>query len=506
MTTLIKNVTVVDGSGSPPFKGDVLLRGAHIVAVGDFPSYNADEIIYGNELFLSSGFIDVNVSSDRTHAIFFEPEFNDFLKQGITTVLLGQCGFSLAPSLYGMLHEHDTWKGFVSMNANWRTFAEFLDELSRTYRFGLHVGSLVGHRSMREDIVRTPGEFRKLSASELRIFRTLLEKSIKEGAFGFSTGLGYVPYDKTPYHELRALTDVVARRKGVYMTHIRNETDEIFPSVREVVQLAQDVSVRTIISHFRPFLGFEEEFMKALAYMEEKFTRAHVYFDVNPFPYSAVRADSFLPKKIEQLPLDVALTYLHDEKEEKELLATLRHVDPKNAFISTAPGMSFLQGVSLYAFAQNRKVSGRRALLEFMKTTKLRGVLFYKNLDRLSIEKALASSQSLVSTNSSHFAKNAVFRPDRAVGTFPEFLRTADALGMSIEKTVAKITSIPASLLGLEKRGMIAPGFFADIVLFSKDGGISSVFVDGVRVVSDGHRTSERAESGGMLRKTPLKA
>jgi len=491
----------VDGSGQSPVKADVLVRDRYIAAVGSFPSFKADDVLFGNEQYLSSGFVDMNASSDRTLALFSEPTFGDFLKQGVTSVLMGQCGFSLAPSVYGSLHTHQSRDSKHVANSNWRTFGEFLDTLSKNWAFGANIGSLAGHRVMREDIVHDPSKFRKLSAGELRVFRHLLLRTLEEGSFGFSSGLGYVPYTQTPYHEMRALADVVAQHKGLYAVHMRNETDGLLDSVKEVVKLAQDVSVRTIISHLRPFVGYEQEFEQALELLARKFSKAHVYFDMNPFPYSAVRADAFLPRRMQDMDIEAALSYLRDPASEKNLLQELPLVDARDAMVFRAPDMPFLRGVSLFDFAQNRHVSSKKALLEFMRATKLRGVLFYKNLNPNYIAKGLLSSQSLVSTNSSHATDVAAFRPKRATDTFPEFLRIADRAGMPIEKAVAKITSVPASLAGIEKRGMVAAGFYADLVLCSKDGSISNVFVNGRRAVADGQFKPAEATSGNVLYK-----
>jgi len=505
MTTVIKNVQIVDGSGRAPFKADVLVREPFIAAVGNFPTFKADEVLFGNEQFLSSGFVDINISSDRTLALFSNPACGDFLQQGITSVLMGQCGFSLAPSLYGTLHAHQSREDEYHMNCNWKTVGEFLDVLSRRYRFGVNIASLVGHRVMREDITHNPKKFEKLSAGELRTFRQMLSASLEEGAFGFSTGLGYSPYAKTPYHELRALADVVVHQKGLYTVHLRNETDGLLNSVKEVVTLAQDTSVRTNISHLRPFIGHEDQFEQAVRLLERRFAKAHVYFDINPFPYSAVRVDAFLPKRMRAMDRDAVCAVLADPRMEKEFLEELPSINTREAIIFRVPDMPFLRGLSLASFGRNRRVSSRKALLEFMRVTKLRGVLFYKNLNSEYITKGIVSPQSLISTNSSHAANEKSFRPNRMIQTFPEFIRIANRSGMAIEKAVAKITSIPASLIGFEKRGMITGGFYADLVLFSADGSVSNVFVNGKRVVADGQLVSNVAVSGDVLRKKRMR-
>lgn len=501
MTTLIKNVQVVNGGGGAPVKADVLIREPFIAAIGNFPMFKADQVIFGNEQFLSPGFIDINTSSDRTLALFSNPTCEDFLLQGITSILFGQCGFSLAPSLYGTLHAHQSREDEYHMNCNWRTFGEFVDTLDHAYAFGPNIASLVGHRVVREDLTHNPKKFEKLSMEQIRMFRNVLGTSLREGAFGFSVGLGYAPYTKTSYHELRALADVVAQHKGLCTIHLRNETDSLLLSVKEIVTLAQDTSVRASISHLRPFIGHEEQFDHVLRFLERRFSKAHVYFDINPFPYSAIRVDAFLPSWLAAMDRGVALATLLDPRMEKKILEELPSLNTREALIFRVPTMPFLRGMPLVLFGRNRRVSSRKALLEFMRVTKLRGVLFYKNLNSEYIRKGILSPQSLIATNSSHSGSFVSFRPNRMTDTFPEYIRIAGRAGVSIEKTIEKITATSAALVGLTKRGVLTPGYYADMVLLSGDGTISNVFVNGRRVVADGRMMPLEAQTGYVLRK-----
>ena len=214
MITLIKNIICVDGTGQPPYKADVLIKGKKILAVGSFPSYRADETIMGNEAYCVPGFFDMNASSDKYLTLFSQPWQADFLLQGVTSMMIGNCGFSLSPLFYGSLSSFSHWGGNDRVNINWKSVSEFLDVLDRQYAMGINVATLVGHKVIREALMKDPSEMRSLSPNELQVFRSVLTNAVAQGAFGFSTGLGYYPYQQISYHEVRALADAVKKAGG----------------------------------------------------------------------------------------------------------------------------------------------------------------------------------------------------------------------------------------------------------------------------------------------------
>jgi len=504
MVTLIKNVMLFDGGARPPFKADVLVRDDAILALGIFPNYKADRVINGNDGYLTPGFIDVDAGSDRYLTVFTAPAHRDFVSQGITTILMGHCGFSLAPTLYGKLEHFFNWSRKDAVNVNWRGVGELLGVLEKR-PLNVNVATLVGHKVMREDILKNPAEFRKLTANELRVLRSLLAMSLDEGAFGLSSGLGYFPYQDTPYHELRALLDVVHEHRGIYTTHLRNEREQLAQAVEETIKLAQETAVPTIISHLRPFIGFEEEYRKALSLIEGKTAKADVYFDINPFDASAVALDTLLPVALQHRDRGAALECLKDKSVARDVSATLPDIDAKDITILNAPEMEFLNGKTLFEFAQNRGLGTRAALLSLMEVTKLRGVVFYRNLNQEEVDRALFSERALISTNSPSFDDLLTFKPERSYKTFPTFLERATGK-MPLEKAVARVTGTPARILGLERRGFVSGGYAADLVLLSRDLAVSMVMVNGVVTVENGKAVEGVRSSGRILRRVASRA
>lgn len=502
MTTLIKNVQIIDGTGISPFKGDVLVRDETIVAVGNFPNYKADTVISGNDAYLCPGFIDVNASSDRYLTLFSSPLHTNFITQGVTSILIGQCGFSLAPSLYGPLRHFTDWAPTSTINSNWSTVEELLDSFEKSFSFGVNVGTLVGHKVIREDLLKDPRVWRPLTINELRIFRSILSDALAQGAFGFSTGLGYYPYQQTTYHELRALVEVVARSKGLYATHVRNEKADLFLSIQEAVKLAQDVSVRVLINHLRPFIGFESEFEKSLALIGDKAKETDIHFSTNPFSYSVVPLDSFLLHDMHSWERYKILESLQDPAVVRLMIKSMPKINAREAIIVHAPGIEFVNGMSLYDFAQNRQITIPQAIIALLQATKTRGFLFYENLNQDLIDKTILSDRALIASNSPSIDASAKFYPERAKHTFSLFLDKASRSSLSIEAAIARLTGIPARVIGLTKRGYIQSGAYADMVLLSKDFIPLRVWVNGKGVLEEGVAVARpQTPYGRVLRK-----
>src|SRR3989344_3676031 len=161
---LIKQAQIADGTGKPLYRSDILIDGAKISAIGSFTQKKADIIIDGLGLIATPGFIDVNSNSDHYLSLFTNPHQKDFLLQGITTIIGGQCGSSLAPLLYGSLVSISRWASTDLVNVDWHTLAEFFKVLKKM-KLGVNFGTLTGHSTIRRDLVGD--EIRDLTQTEM---------------------------------------------------------------------------------------------------------------------------------------------------------------------------------------------------------------------------------------------------------------------------------------------------------------------------------------------------
>jgi N-acyl-D-aspartate/D-glutamate deacylase len=481
MTLLIKNVQIVGGSRGTEGGSDVFVSDNKISAIGNFPNKRADTILDGQGAYLCPGFVDVNTGSDHYLTLFDNQSQEDSLRQGVTAIMGGMCGSSLAPLLYGSLESIQKWGDTDRVNVNWHTMAEFMKAMDRRPP-AVNFGTLVGHSTIRRAIVGDA--LRDLTKNELNVFARTLEASLAEGAFGLSTGLGYVHARKTPFSELRTLAEIVKRSGAVYATHLRKDAAGIKESVEETIKLAKETGVSVLISHFAPVVGVEKEYEEALALIEDLPSDIDLHFDVSPSASSLMPIYTFLPEWVQTGGLRLIEANINDEWLLPRIKKEIPPLDEENLIIAQAPGNEILVGRSLKEIREIYEVDDSRdALLRLMQALQLKGSVLYKNLNADLIARALASKRSLVASNAPSFGDRTSgikhFKSDRTTSTFSSFLALAEERSMMpFEDAVKKITLAPANKFGITGRGAVAEGNFADLVCF-RGGDVKFTVVNG---------------------------
>lgn len=499
MTTLIRNAVIVAPGKKSTERLDVFVSGEKISAIGSFPQRIADEVIDAEGAYLAPGFIDVNTDSDHYLSLFSNPRQDDFLRQGVTTIVGGQCGASLAPLLYGSLESIQKWVDVSKVNVDWHLTGELLKVLDKQ-KLGVNFATLVGHSTIRRALV---GEtLRDLSPNEIQIFKTVVRQALREGAFGFSSGLSYIHSFHTPSEELQKLAAVVRDEKGLYATHLRKAKEDIHHSVEETITLARSVKIPTVISHYLPVKGFEKQYQHGLEQISNISHDQPFYFDLYPFDVSVLPLYTFLPAWAQNGGLGAMNINLADEWMSKKILRDLPNFEEDDFTVSRAVNNETLVGSNLGDIARMYGLrSTSEALLKLMQTTKLKASIFYHNVNMEVVKTALAHPRSLIASNAASFHENKLMRkPARASGTFPAFLKLLekDRL-LPLKEGIQKITATPAKLYGFNDRGEVKEGFIADLACF-KDGAIKFTMVGGVVAFRDGHFTGRRA--GKVLRHT----
>ncbi len=499
---------MVDGRGGPARRADIVLKDDQIAAVGALRNHDAEVVIDGLGTITAPGFIDVNTDSDHYLSLFTDPLQQDFLKQGVTTIIGGHCGSSLAPLLYGTLESIRKWGDTSGTNVDWNTMAEFLKTLERI-KLGVNFGTLVGHSTIRRALI---GEDRRdLTERELDVFKEIVTTALKEGALGLSTGLGYSHGRVTPYLEIKELVSIVAKYNGVYATHLRNEREEIVKATQEALLTAKETGARTLISHFRPITGYENEFEEALNLIDQNPDKLNLHFDLYPFNYSILPIYTLLPEWAQGGSLEHMYEQITDENSEVEIIRDLPTFRSDDLMIARASGFDYLVGKTIGQFSKGQGMTLKQGLVHLMKITKLKAVLFHKNINLAVAQNALLSERALVASNSPSLLENKnVLENDRAKKTFTEFLHLLSKYKKkSLEWAVAKVTSEPAKLFNLKNRGVIKEGATADLVMMRPmvpnaplggDNKIVNVFIGGQLVVKDGETTGLRV--GQILRRT----
>ncbi len=504
MTVIIKNVRPLAAARQLPQQVDVLISGDKISAFGSFPSKGADETIDGQGAYLSPGFVDVNTDSDHYLTLFDDPAQEDFLMQGVTTIIGGQCGSSLAPLIYGGLESVRKWADISKVNVGWHSLAEFVSVLEKK-RIGVNFGTLVGHSTIRRALV---GESqRALTKNELSIFLEVLKKSLHEGGFGFSTGLGYIHSRNTPYQEIKSFLKIVKNYDGVYATHLRKSGDGLAESIEETLKVHNETGVKTVISHFLPHFGEEEEYEKALEEFAKLPGTSDFNFDVYPFNHTIVPLYTLLPEWAQRDNLETMNKLLQDEWQRSKILKEIPKLEPDSIVVSKAPKNEAVVGHSLGELSSIYGMKNPKdALMRLMMTTNLKAVVFYKNINERLIKTALSHPRSLIASNAASSADKSdekSLKSERALSTFKKFISlAANENLMPLEKAVRKITSIPAEKFNLRGRGELKEGNFADLVVFGagegKDTEIKAVVANGKVAVKDG--ILKNGEAGKILR------
>jgi N-acyl-D-amino-acid deacylase len=245
-TILIRNGTIIDGSARPGIVGDVAIDEGRVVALGPSLTVDAEKIIDADGLVVAPGFIDIKTHSDFVLPI--NPKAESKVRQGVTTEIIGHCGFSVAPVLPG---KTQLLADYLSGGAPWLPFKEmsFPEYLDTFPAVAVNTGMLVGHNTLRLMVMGL--EDRAPSEAELGQMMGLLEDGLRAGALGMSTGLFTPPGGFARPDEIKALCAVLRRYNAAYFTHIRDEANEVMEAIGEAIDIARDCGVHVEIVHLK---------------------------------------------------------------------------------------------------------------------------------------------------------------------------------------------------------------------------------------------------------------
>ena len=515
---IIKNAQVIDGTGSHPRLADVAIEQDKIVEVGDLSRASAQEVIDGTGSYLAPGFIDIQNHSDVYWLLFDRPGADSMLAQGITTIAVGSCGASLAPLLGpDALLSIQKWHDLKGVNVNWATVGEYLKELSNLH-LGVNVATLVGYSTMRRGIIGD--EVRALDETEQAVLQRAIRESIASGAFGVSSGLSYTHESAITTPELLALAQTVKECEALLSVHLRSEGQKLTESVEEALQLTSKTGVSLKISHFKS-TGKDNwsQLPEAIGLIEDAYQKhSSVLFDVYPYDFVWQILYTYLPKWAYQGGRAAMLANLKDPEKRAKVLAhlTTTRTDYSQLIVASTTMPLNVNGKTLSRIAASQGTTSEEALLTTVEHGGSEVMVFDHVMDMAQVRELLAHPLSMVATDGAGFPvdwEHGLVHP-RSFGSMPAFLEMSV---LPIHKAIQKITSTPAQKLGIEKRGKIEPGFFADLVMFSPDvkaratevnpykfpTGIQTVIVNGATAVDHGQLVSGRTprSSGRVLRK-----
>jgi len=465
--TLIRNVQILDGSGSEPLHGAVAISDGRIQAIGDLSGYSAAETLDGNAHVLAPGFIDVHTHDDL--CVIRAPEMLPKLSQGVTTVIVGNCGISAAPvrlsrgfpDPMNLLGEEDAF--------HYPTFAEYASAVASA-KPTVNVAALVGHTALRNNHLDRLD--RAASASEIAAMQKELGEALDHGAIGLSTGLAYLSANSASVEEVQRLTEVLTGTGAVYTTHLRSETDHVLPAMDEAFQVGQKARVPVIVSHLKcagvDNWGRSPEVLQSL-----ELARANQAVGCDCYPYAASSSTLDLRQVDERVTITITWSKSHPDFTGQNL-----------ADIAATWGVSQLEAA--------RRLEPAGAIYHSISEDDMRAIL--RN------PATMIGSDGLPNDPLPH---------PRLWGTFPRVLGrySRDLRLFSVAEAIRKMTSLPAETFRLQSRGRIQEGYLADLVLFdatrildtatftvpvSPSVGIEAVWVNGVLSYREGSYTGRR--------------
>lgn len=517
---LIKNGTLIDGSGKPMFRGNVAVKDQSIVGVGAVDGL-ADRIIDASGHYVTPGFIDVNNHSDTYWELIAHPELESLLRQGVTTIVGGNSGSSLAPlARRDIIRSIQKWTDINKINFNWLSMSEFFTEVEKR-RPALNFASLVGHGTLRRGAMQD--ETRPIKDSEVELMERMLRRAIEEGAIGFSTGLLYTHARGASVHELLRLVDIVKKEGGVYATYVRDEADGLVRAVEEAITVARKSKIPLHISHLKAVGKKNWPLMDEVFNLIETaaMNEVEVTFDVYPYTVTGSVLYTFLPTWITENGRKLMLARLRDPAVREIVLDEMKKndIDYSAMLIAVSSLNRSLSRRRVSDIAQAHGKSPEEVVLSVLEASEGRAIVSLETLSEKNVEKAIRHPFSIISSNGVGYNLAHAETGDRVhprnFGTFPkvlaEYVRSRKVL--SWEEAVHKMTGKPALKFRLKRRGLLQEGYAADVVVLNPETvedratmeepyqypeGISWVVVNGTLVVEQGVCTGQRP--GEILR------
>jgi N-acyl-D-amino-acid deacylase len=521
--TLIRNARVIDGTGAPWFQGDLRISGGRIAAIGPSLPANNAEIIDAGGCYLAPGFIDAHCHDDLI--CLREPDRPEKARQGVTTLVVGNCCFSLYPATSGsaeILRQH--FSGLLGETRPEEVFDSF-DGYRRALELpgiALNLVSLVGHAAIRLAVLGY--QRRPASDDEIKTMQALLARQLGQGAAGLSLGLVYPPSAYADDRELRALAETVRAHGRLLTAHIRSYEAGLLNSIDEFVAVLRASGAAGLLSHLqsagRPNWG---AIPKALARLEA--ARAEgidISFDMYPYLAGSSYMLQLLPPAALEGGLEALRARLADPAAREALRRLVEQGDPDphadqskivligwgNVLISGTghPALKPLEGKTMIDAARELGISPFDLMVRCIEEDDGQTLIIMFQQDESDLRASFTHRLHMVGSDG--IPRPGTKPHPRGYGSFPRVAGrlTREAGWLTLEDAVRRMTAMPAQRFALSDRGLLRPGMTADLVLFDDSimdqatfeaptlmpTGIRWVFVAGQAVIADGHGTSAR--------------
>ncbi|HRE50202.1 MAG TPA: D-aminoacylase [Flavitalea sp.] len=495
---VITNGKIIDGSGNNWYYGDVAIRDGKIIKVGDASGYAAGKIIDAEKKIVAPGFIDVH---GHIEAIVQRPEALNYLHNGVTTVITGNCGGSA------------------------RDISDFFRQVDSA-QTGINVATLVGHNTVRTMVMQH--ESRKPTSEEQQRMEELVEKAMLEGALGMSTGLIYIPGTFSETEEVVDLAKVAAKHRGIYVSHIRNEGNSVEKAVDEAIEIGRQSGAPVQISHFKVSSKALWGHSKRTIGMVEEARRNGYDVTIDQYPYTAssTNLNSRLPSWVFSGGRDSALYRLKDpatrKKIKEEAIKNIRNSGFKNFGFAAVANYAADTSFNGKTIAEINRLMGRKNKITDQAETIMDMVekggaqMVYHTMSEEDVKYIMQYPFAMFGADAGVPAYGVGAPHPRGYGTNARVLGryVREMKVISLEEAIRRMTSLAATRFGITDRGLIREGMAADIVIFDEDAvsdnatfqtphayssGFDHVIVNGNISIQEGKASNDRY--GKSLRK-----
>lgn len=525
---IIKNGTIIDGSGKKSYSSDIGIYNELIVNIGNLKKYynSSKTVIDANKLIITPGFIDVHSHSDAT--LIVNPFADSKIRQGVTTEIIGNCGNSLYPltdKSKSFLSE--AYKSNFGINLNWNNLLEYKKEIE-SKGISLNLVPLLGYRTVRISVMGYDN--RKPNKNEFNEIISLVNQSMKQGCFGISTGLEYVPETFTKTEELISVVSEIAKYNGIYTSHIRGEGKNLIQSVREAIKIGTISKVPVHISHHKS-LGYHNSYkINKTLKMIDDVNKKNIKTTFDAYPYVACSTNLLkkLPDWVLEGGKEKIILRLKDKNLKNKIIDEIKNpLQKEDSFLRCDWDKIFLvslsskkynkfQGFTFDEISKKLKINHFDLLFDIIINEIDYGLsndnAVYFLISDDVIEKVLSHDKMMVGSDGYSFSKFGFLSKKmchpRSYGTFPRILSyyVKEKKLFSLEKAIYKMSYFSAKTFKIKKRGLIKEGYYADLVIFNNDEikdlatfenphqypkGINFVIVNGTIVINKGKHTNE---------------
>lgn len=518
MKTLIKNAQIIDGSGSKPYPGSVLIENDRIVAIGEVGQVTADVVIDAQNNVVSPGFIDTHSHSDLE--VFKEPAVLPKVMQGITTEFLGQDGISMAPlpqqyispwrkNLAGLDGDKD------DLDWTFETTDGYLKMLEKNGS-GTNLAYLIPHGNIRMEAIGLDNKI--ADANDLKKMKDVLRRDLDAGGFGLSTGLIYMPCAYGDTNEVIEICKVAAEYDRPFVIHQRSEADTIVESMQEVIEIGRKSGVAVHFSHFKICGKNNADKFEPVLKLLDDASAAGIRVSLDQYPYVAgsTMLGVILPPWVHDGGTDKLLERLASAEARLKMIDDINKGIPgwdnfvqfaglDGIFVTSVKNQKNedLVGKSLIEVGQIRGKDPLQATFDLLyQEENAVGMVDFYGLEE-HVKAFMQRPEMNVCTDGLMGGKQP---HPRVFGAFPRVLGkyVREEKVMSLEEAIRKMTSRPAEVFKVKERGLLKPGYFADITIFDPDtiidngtyteprqypDGIKHVFINGQHAVKDGKPT-----------------